>query len=254
MKLKTKLSLGLGFLFVIIFTLIIFCLYYIGKISTDSENILKDNYKSVIYARNMSSSIDDMNLSLINQFTNQNVLHISMQNDSKIFESAKNIFDKNLSLEKNNITETNEKENVEQLIQNYDGFIKTSGYVNVENNKSDSYFTGLMSYYQNSRKFIDNIYDVNMQAIIRKNQFAEKDAENMKMLMALVGTICILLAFGYFWYFPFYVSNSIAFLANKMTEVLKKAGIEYEQQTKDESFILLNSIDLISQNIKIIEK
>ncbi len=253
MNLRTKLTLGLGFLFVIIFVLIGFCLYYVGKISKDSENILKDNYKSLIYARNMSSSIDEMNLYLTNRINETIFHHESIRNDAKNFESAKNIFDKNLYLEKNNITENHEKEYVEQLIQNYGGFIKISGELNNGNNMNESIYAYLSSYYQNARNYIDNIYDVNIQAIIHKNQFAKTNAESMKMVMAFVGTICIILAFGYFWYFPFYVSNSIAFLSSKMTELLKKAGIGYEPQTKDESLILLNSINLLEQNLKFLK-
>ena len=43
MTLKTKLSWGLGFLFLIIFILVGFCSYYVGKLSQESENILKNN-------------------------------------------------------------------------------------------------------------------------------------------------------------------------------------------------------------------
>ena len=44
---KTKLSWGLGFLFLIIFTLVGFCSYYVGKLSQESESILKDNYNQL---------------------------------------------------------------------------------------------------------------------------------------------------------------------------------------------------------------
>ena len=42
MTIKTKLTLGLGFLFVIIFTLAGFCSYYVGKLAQESDNILKE--------------------------------------------------------------------------------------------------------------------------------------------------------------------------------------------------------------------
>ena len=51
MVLKKKLSLGLGFLFFIIFVLAIFCSYYIGKLSQEAGNILKDNYNSLVYSK-----------------------------------------------------------------------------------------------------------------------------------------------------------------------------------------------------------
>ena len=48
MVLKTKLSIGLGFLFAIIFALAFFCSYYVGKLSEDAENILRNNYDSIV--------------------------------------------------------------------------------------------------------------------------------------------------------------------------------------------------------------
>jgi hypothetical protein len=53
------------------------------------------------------------------------------------------------------------------------------------------------------------------------------------------------LAFFYFWYFPFYVSNSISYLATRMKGLLKGMGIKIDTKTRDEAFILLNSIDLL---------
>jgi hypothetical protein len=65
MTLKTKLSLGLGFLFIIIFILVGFCSYYVGKLGQESDNILKDNYHSIVYANNMLSGFDEMKTSVI---------------------------------------------------------------------------------------------------------------------------------------------------------------------------------------------
>jgi len=59
MTLKKKLSLGLGFLFLIIFVLVIISSYEIGMLSKDAENILKDNYKSLVYSKNMIAALED---------------------------------------------------------------------------------------------------------------------------------------------------------------------------------------------------
>ena len=64
MILKTKLTLGLGFLFLIIFTLAGFCSYYVGRSGLESDNILKNNYKSIVYSKNMISGLDDMIISI----------------------------------------------------------------------------------------------------------------------------------------------------------------------------------------------
>jgi len=247
MKLKTKLSLGIGFLFAIIYALVIFCMYYINTISNDSENILKDNYNSVHYAKNLNTALENMNMSLGDCTS-------ASSNNLSDFQSAKKTFDANLQKEKNNITESNEKEIVQKLLRSYDAYIKTSNYLKKVNNKNDVRYSELTKHYKDMRESIESISDINMKAIIDKNQFARKDEASMKMLMAVVGTISVLLAFAYFWYYPFYVSHSIEILAEKMTNLLKKAGIEQEMKTKDESIIILKSIQTIDEDLDLIKK
>ena len=62
---------------------------------------------------------------------------------------------------------------------------------------------------------------------------------------AAVGAICVILAFFYFWYFPFYISNTITYLSTKMKAFLSSVGVKVDIRTKDEAFILLQSISLL---------
>lgn len=248
MKLKTKLTLGLGFLFLIIFTLILFCMDYIGKISNDSKNILKNNYNSVLYAQNMSSALDRMNISLNEFILYKNDISFQFESLKQDFDSAKTLFDKNLLLEKGNITEENEKGYLDDLYKSYNNFLAISAII-----KSEDFLipNDLNSTYISCRKLIENIADVNMKAIYQKNQFADNDAEKKKIYMAVLGSICLLLAFFYFWYFPLFVSTSISYLAEKITDLLKKARIESNINTKDESFVILKSIELLEKKMNL---
>lgn len=248
MKLKTKLTLGLGFLFLIIFTLILFCMDYIGKISNDSKNILKNNYNSVLYTQNMSSALDRMNISLNEFIFYKDDISFKFQSLKQDFDSAKTLFDKNLLLEKGNITEENEKGYLDDLYKNYNNFLTLSSKIISEDflNQAD-----LTTTYKSSRKLIEDIADVNMKAIYQKNQFADKDADNKKIYMAVLGSICLMLAFFYFWYFPLFISSSISYLAEKITNLLKKAGIESNISTKDESFVILKSIELLEKKMNL---
>jgi len=123
MKLKKKLSLGLGFLFVIIFALAIFCSYYIQKLSKESDNILRDNYESIVYSKKMFLALDDMKNSISNKLFNPNKDIDTSKHYLNLFEAGKTEFDKNLKAENNNITEINEKEYVEMLNKHYVVFL-----------------------------------------------------------------------------------------------------------------------------------
>ena len=86
-----------------------------------------------------------------------------------------------------------------------------------------------------------------MQAIERKNRLSKKDSGKILIYMAVIGSLCIILAFGYFWYFPFYVSNTITYLSDKMIELLKNIGIKINIKTNDEAFIILQGINLLEK-------
>ena len=90
-RLKTKLSLGLGFLFLVILTFGILSLYYINRLSSDADRILRNNYESLVYSNNMLKALEEM------------------PGDT----SAYRLFEANLRNQESNITESGEKEATE---------------------------------------------------------------------------------------------------------------------------------------------
>lgn len=92
MKIKTKLTLGVGLLFFLIIVLAGVGTYYINTLKNQTENILEDNYITLGYTRNMLMALDEK-------------------------QTAK--FEKNLIAQLNNITELGEKEATERLYQHF---------------------------------------------------------------------------------------------------------------------------------------
>ncbi|MEO9003747.1 MAG: PAS domain-containing sensor histidine kinase, partial [Ginsengibacter sp.] len=64
MKIKLKLSLGIGLLFVMITLMTVLSILFINRLATDTDNILVDNYNSIDYGRQMMISL---NKRLLNQ-------------------------------------------------------------------------------------------------------------------------------------------------------------------------------------------
>ena len=58
MKLKTKLWLALGFLFLVILSFGISGIFFTKKLSTDADRILKNNYETLVYDNNMLKNLD----------------------------------------------------------------------------------------------------------------------------------------------------------------------------------------------------
>ena len=94
MKIKTKLTLGVGLLFILIILLSLVGARYINDLKNDTENILVANYNSLEYSRNMLVSLE----------TNSN--------------KAEQKFENNLHKQEQNITEIGEKEETNEIREN----------------------------------------------------------------------------------------------------------------------------------------
>ncbi len=249
MTIKKKLTLGLGFLFLIIFVLMIFYSLYIGTLSHDAENILKDNYKSLVFSKNMLSALEDMRTAIssivFNPAENQGTSDYYL----KLFEAGRTEFENNLKSENGNITEIHEKEYVVTVNQGYVLYTNLCLRIFKGEGSRALYFNEYQPAFETLRHAINNINDINMQAVERKSQMAKHDSARIISLMAGIGAFCLILAFGYFWYFPFYISNTIAYLSDRMKALLKKADIVLDIKTNDEALIILQGINLLENRL-----
>jgi NtrC-family two-component system sensor histidine kinase KinB len=248
MVVKKKLSLGLGFLFFIIFVLAVFCSFYIGKLSQEASNILKDNYNSLVYSKNMASSLENLRTAISSIIFGQTEIRKRSDYFWQLFEKERAEFEKNLKAEKKNITEIHENEYVEAIIRNFDIFLRLCQQLKTGAGSNAMYFNEFQPAFEQLKQSIDNIHDVNMQAVVRKSQIARHDAKRTIEYMAGIGVFCLILAFAYFWYFPLYISNSISYLAEKMRQLLKKMGLTLDIKTDDELYVILQAINLIENN------
>ena len=66
-----KIYLGMIFLFIIILVLSVFSGYYLNKLSDKTSAILKENYLSVVYAREMSEGMMNINQEINNKLLNE---------------------------------------------------------------------------------------------------------------------------------------------------------------------------------------
>src|ERR1700742_464524 len=89
LRIKTKLSLGLTFFFILLVLISAVGLLAINKLADESKNILKANYESLEYCKNMQQALDDYE-----------------SNDPIALDK----FEKNLKAEENNITEVGEQD------------------------------------------------------------------------------------------------------------------------------------------------
>jgi signal transduction histidine kinase len=212
-RLKTKLKLGLVFLFLVILAFGIMGIFYINRLSNDATLILKDNHISLAYCNNMLKSLEQV------------------QTDS----NALKVFETNLRAEENNITEIGE------------GLAANTARKNFESLKHNLQDT---SYYANIRNAIYQINDVNQQAIVKKNAIANATAEQAKFWITVVVTILTIVTFTFIINFPSIISNPIRALSDGIVEIANKnynKRIYLEQ--KDEFGDLANAFNNMASRL-----
>jgi signal transduction histidine kinase len=214
-KLKTKVALGGIFLFALLILVGAVSFFHFNRITERSKDIVKDNYETLIYSRDMLNQLDELSsVDSINAFKN---------------------FAQNVLLQEKNITETGEKEMTESLRRNFTA-LKQRGSV-------DSLRSLI-------RKNISGIMDLNLRAIDKKNQAAKATAEKAKTIITLILTICILLGLTFVFNFPSLVASPIS----KLTEGIKAiANKNYGQRIhlnrKDEFGQLANAFNSMAEKL-----
>ena len=213
MKLKTKLSLGLSFLFAVILAFGILGFFYINKLSNDASRVLKNNHESLVYANNMMKALED----------------IPAKKD------AFKIFDDNLIKQEANITEPGEKESTEDLRKNFTELLS---------NPKDS------SNYPQLRQSLQLINDLNQDAILKKNVVAQKTAEDASFWLTLIFTILIIVSITFIYNFPAVISNPVTKLSQGIREIANK---NYNQRIyldqKDEFGDLANAFNSMAEKL-----
>ncbi|MGZ5487711.1 MAG: hypothetical protein ACXWF4_04195, partial [Candidatus Aminicenantales bacterium] len=111
------------------------------------------------------------------------------------------------------------------------------------------YFSEYQPAFEKLTRAINDINDLNMQAVERRSQIAKDDSVRFIRLMAIIGAFCLILAFGYFWYFPFYISSTIAYLSERMKSLLERSDIVLDIKTNDEAFVILQGINLLENKL-----
>jgi PAS domain S-box-containing protein len=186
MRIKTKLNLGVGLLFLLIIILTLVSAFYIFSIKKDTENILKANYNTLEYSRNMLLALDE----------------IALNKDSAIRS-----FKENLQKQTQNITESGEKKGTDNLKKNF---------ILLEQNRSNEALK------MQIRQDIFAIMKLNMNAIKQKSDIAKHTAETANLWIAVVGTLCFLIAFNLLVNLPNNIANPIKELTLSIKEIANK--------------------------------
>lgn len=214
-KLKTKVALGGIFLFALLILVGAVSFFYFNRLTEDSKEIIKDNYETLNYSRDMLKELDALS--------------------GKDSVTALANFEKQLQAQEMNITEPGEKELTASLLMNFNA-LKKKGMI-------DS-LSSLI------RQDINSIMQVNLSAIDKKNQATQVSAQRAKTIITICLTVCLLLGFTFLFNFPSLVASPIASLTEGIKAIAdKNYGERIHLNRKDEFGDLAKAFNTMAERL-----
>jgi len=185
LSIKSKLSIGISVLFVLLLTVSIVAFTFINILSGQTENILKDNNLSIRYCNQMLRAVDEF----------------------KAHGQSFDHFEKALKGQDENVTERGEYEATAEVHVYFDK-LKSGQYTEAD---IDSL----------NRK-IYNLSDINQAAIERKNNAAIKAAHQARLWISVLAVVFVLVGFTLTVNIPSSIAEPMRLLTEGIREISAK--------------------------------
>lgn len=245
-SIRTRFTLGMIFLFIIISVLAVFSGYYLNKLSNKTSAILKENYLSVVYAREMSEGIMNINQEITTCFLTKRV-----PDSLKIAKELKQI-NQSLLSEKNNFTEPGEDKLVSGIetdyieyrdsLQTFIKFPKSSTDLLYLQNKSGSLYHQLSILSQ-----------MNGKALEVKTDDAKASSQSALTKMTILATMCFLIGMSFTFSFAAYFNRRFFQLYHGLKEIVssdfnQRLYFDGNDEFREISLVINEMADNIKKN------
>ena len=245
-SIRTRFTLGMIFLFIIISVLAVSSGYYLNKLSTKTSAILKENYLSVVYAREMSEGLMNINQEITTSFLTKRV-----PDSLKIAKELKQI-NQSLLSEKNNFTEPGEDKLVSGIetdyieyrdsLQTFIKFPKSSTDLLYLQNKSGSLYHQLSILSQ-----------MNGKALEVKTDDAKASSQSALTKMTILATMCFLIGMSFTFSFAAYFNRRFFQLYHGLKEIVssdfnQRLYFDGNDEFREISLVINEMADNIKKN------
>ena len=182
-SIKSKLTLGLGFLFLIILLLSGVGAYFLYHLSHSAEATLHDNYRSVAYAQHLNDALADL----------RNVRPTAAT-------QARQMFERSLQAEQRNIPEPSEGRLVYSLTVGFRQYLLTEPAA-AEASQAD---------YQHLRGQVARVTAINLRTIEQQSTRTRRIANRTITTLGRLAALGIPATFSFIFTFPDYVTRPVA--------------------------------------------
>jgi len=214
--------------------------YHLEKAAKDSVAMLHDNHQTMNYTREMSLALNHV------------FYVVSLQNTSAFWRrvelrKAFGKFERYMELQFQNITEEGEKNLMVQLRKDYENFKERINSFPA----SDDFSTKIYMQSIYIQGILENVYDLNKKAILQRTKKANRSADEVTLVMIILGFFFFIFALAAMLYFPHYIADPINELTQSINQIARK---DYTQRLKinsgDEFGQMARSFNLMAQKLE----
>ena len=191
MRIKTKISLGVGLLFILIALLAVVATFFVNKQAAETQDLHVDNFNTLNYTRLMLTAVE-----IPDGDTTASILQ----------------FEENIHKQRKNITEPGEHEVTESLNHHF---------VKWKQNPADTALTNAI------KRNLHIIAEINSDAIARKTEIARATSADAITWIAITGTLCFIIAFTLLINLPGNIADPIRELTESIRQI---AAQQYHQR------------------------
>jgi NtrC-family two-component system sensor histidine kinase KinB len=192
MKLKTKITLSFVAVFVLLMGVGTYTLYSLQRLDRSAANVLQANFYSLQQGEQLYAALDQLApAQQLRYFTG-----IAPAGYEVTVQHSLRQFQRSLAREASNSTEPGERAVVDSLTRTFRAYQVLLGLQSMEAPTSAFYFAHVLPQHQLLRAQTSRMVQLNMQALIRKNEAAARTAAQVRRytLVMLAGS-CLLLLF-----------------------------------------------------------
>jgi PAS domain S-box-containing protein len=215
LRVKTKISAGLVFLFILIIALSVVGGYSLKKLEADVAYMLKNNYEGVEYSQNMMQALDKLDY----------LLEDTMRTSINAYKEQIHLVELNLTKqEKREITDKEKKltKEIRRNFEDYRYIILASPVKRLDAHRTE----------HRIKEKLYSLKDMQMNDLRNNNDIAQSEAKQGFNYITLLGTLCIMITIVLIFTFPEYIASPI----KELTESIKKiAAKSYEERLREHS-------------------
>lgn len=247
MKVKSKITLGLVFLFSVIVALGIIAMNYLNSLNVENQRTLQENYKGVTNIYDLGQALGQLGRA----FEPKENSRVTLNRIQAEVDSAISAFEHSLKRQKANNTDLLQSAILDTIQTE---FARLEGVVMVTRTKN-YYFEKFLPLRQSIQSRIDRIFKLNQETINQRNEAARETAQHVIYTVAVIVVFCILVAFSFMVSFPRYVAEPVEAITQVINQV--KEG-DYSKRvaldTKDEFGSMANAFNELTERLEAFEK